>query len=90
MNTVYLIAGLACLHLVWAFLNTIGIRNAFFSKQRNAYFFLILNWIIPIVGPLITHISIRSSFSSKHPGTPVNDQSGSNYIFTGSDGQGND
>ena len=90
METVYLIAGIACLHLVWAFFNTIGIRNAFFSKQSTAYLFLILNWITPIVGPVITHLKIRSSFSSKHSGLPISDQSGSRNLYTGSEGQNYD
>ena len=90
MNTVYLLAGLICIHLVWAFLNTIGIRNAFFSKQSTAYLFFLLNWLIPILGPLVTHVSIRSSFSRKHAGSPVNDQSGSSHLFTGNEGQNGD
>ena len=90
MTTIYFIVGFTCIHLVLAFVNAIGIRGAFFKQQSSMTLCLIINWLIPIVGPTITYFIVRSSFSNTSPGTPVADQSGSNGLYTGAEGRSDD
>jgi hypothetical protein len=90
VTTVYFIVGFTCLHLVLAFVNAIGIKRAFFKKQSSMTLCLIVNWLVPVVGPTITYFVVRSSFSNTSAGLPVSDQSGSNGLYTGAEGRSDD
>jgi len=90
VTTVYFIAGFICLHLILAFVNGIGIKRAFFKKQSSMSLCFVVNWLVPIVGPATVYFIVRSSFSNTSPGSPVKDQSGSNGLYTGAEGRGDD
>ena len=63
MTTVYIIAGITCLHLALAAINTVGIKGAFFVKTSTKPLCLAFNWLIPLVGPIATYFIVRDSFS---------------------------
>ena len=88
MSPVYIAAVLIGIHIVWAFLNTVAFKDILFVKSYSKFLLGLLNWLIPILGPIIVHLSIRSSFASGNKGNPVKDSTGSGNLYSGNESSG--
>ena len=88
MTPVYIVAVLIGIHIVWAFLNMVAFKDTFFIRSHTKYLLGLLNWLVPLVGPVIVHFSIRSSFAAGNAVTPVKDSTGSNNLYSGNEGSG--
>ncbi|WP_338520042.1 hypothetical protein [Alteromonas gracilis] len=86
MDLVYLLAGICCVHLAWAFFNTLAINNTLFIKKRSQVVTLLVNWFVPIIGPLGTVLILHSINPKSNRGNPVKDHSGSGNLYSGSEG----
>ncbi|WDT87887.1 hypothetical protein [Alteromonas sp. 009811495] len=86
MDLVYLLAGICCIHLAWAFLNTLAVNNTLFIKKSSQVVTLLANWLVPIIGPLATLLILRLINPKSNNGNPVKDHSGSGNLYSGNEG----
>ena len=86
MDLVCLLAGICCIHLAWAFLNTLAVNNTLFIKKSSQVVTLLANWLVPIIGPLATLLILRLINPKSNSGNPVKDHSGSGNLYSGNEG----
>ena len=85
---VYLFAGIVCFHLAWAFFNTLAVNSTLFINNSSRVITLLVNWFIPVGGPAITLLVLRSINPKVNSGNPVADSSGSSNLYSGNEGSG--
>ena len=83
---VYLLAGIICVHLAWAFFNTLAVNSTLFINNYSRVITLLVNWIIPVGGPAITLLVLRSINPKVNSGNLVADGSGSSNLYSGNEG----
>ncbi|GAC06456.1 MULTISPECIES: hypothetical protein [Alteromonadaceae] len=83
---VYLLAGIVCVHLAWAFFNTLAVNSTLFINNSSRAITLLVNWLIPIGGPAITLVVLRSINPKVKGRNPVADGSGSSNLYSGNEG----
>ena len=88
MTPVYIVAVLIGIHIVWAFLNIVAFKDTFFIRSYTKYLLGLLNWLVPLIGPVVVHLCIKSSYAAGNAGSPVKDSTGGSNLYSGNEGSG--
>jgi len=83
----YILGITLVLHILFAFINTVSIREAYWLSPRKRTAELLLNWCVPIFGPMAVFSSGKSPFGAENRNS--GEVGGSdNYSSDGSDSGG--
>jgi uncharacterized membrane protein YgcG len=88
MNVMYIFLGIALVHFIWAFINTISIRECFFISKPKKIGMFILTWMIPLIGPVIVYKSLK--YASQHRRMSNGGSDSTSGYYSGSESSGTD
>jgi uncharacterized membrane protein YgcG len=88
MNVMYIFLGIALVHFIWAFINTISIHECFFISKPKKIGFLVLTWLMPVIGPFIVYKSLKYAGQRRSMSNGGSDSTGGYY--SGSESSGSD
>lgn len=60
MSFQYILVGVALFHAIFALINTISVAESFFMSKSKKTWMLLLNWLIPIIGPALVYEMARN------------------------------
>ncbi|WP_205859090.1 hypothetical protein [Pleionea sediminis] len=55
MTIKFILMGIAFTFVVFALLETISIMESFFFSKHKKRWMLLLNWLVPIIGPVLVY-----------------------------------
>ncbi len=69
--------GIALISFLFALLNTSSITESFFFSKQKKFWMLLLNWLVPIIGPVLVYKMIQASLIKN--GAVTGDNNSSTY-----------